>query len=281
MAEQFQTQRERLLKLYADAKIPFVATSKPYKSTLYLPFEIADTVTGAASTVSHIVFRKGTTLQFFGYGLNDPIPDGVGGTTPATDAETNQQKGTRTNGAEDFVIEGVSFTAASKRVETVVPNGVTLTDSDVEGFYAGTVDGLDPAAIARPPQVDSPFNLEEALLMAVAPFMSITFQWDQQRIDKVGTMDQIGEGGAKSFLRANGEPLNANRYKIPEGYLWRRDGEPDSQFVSIVKLERSVVVPISAIAIFGATAVDTVPEAGAIRLTMRVHGLRVTVPSQN
>jgi hypothetical protein len=87
---------------------------------------------------------------------------------------------------------------------------------------------------------------------------------------------------AKSMLRANGNPENSNMYRIPEGYLWRRAGQPDSEFTANLTLQRALVVPINGIIpyVTGAAA-DAVPTTIWMEVTMRLFGLAVDLPSAN
>jgi hypothetical protein len=84
------------------------------------------------------------------------------------------------------------------------------------------------------------------------------------------------------MLRANGEPNNSNIYRIPEGYLWRRAGQPDSEFTANLTLQRALVVPINGIIpyVTGAAA-DAVPTTIWMEVTMRLFGLAVDLPSAN
>ena len=98
-------------------------------------------------------------------------------------------------------------------------------------------------------------------------------------------LDQIPEGGASPTLFSNGDARTDNRHRIPEGFLWRAAGQTDSVFQAIVTLTQPVVIPIQLGNLFG---LSVAPENGfpipvriAIDIKMRVHGLSVTMPSQN
>ncbi len=125
---------------------------------------------------------------------------------------------------------------------------------------------------------------KDALMTAIAPHIQIAFEWDRQRVEKIGTLDQIPEGAAKSFLRANGSPQTSERYRIPEGYLWRRDGQTDSEFVVRGRLLRSVLIPMSGILFPTAVAGTPTGRAPAIiqlDILTRLHGLSCKPPSRN
>ena len=97
---------------------------------------------------------------------------------------------------------------------------------------------------------------------------------------KIGRLDEIPEGGAKSFLRASGDPRTDNRYKVPEGYLWRKQGQPDSEFVVIAVVEDDVVIPITLSTPDGGTTAE-VPEFLYADMTIRLHGMAVRPIGQN
>lgn len=297
---QFKTQRTRLIEQYDKSGGQYLASTKPYKSKQTIVFNVVDPLPNPAATTgplaAHAVARRGQQLTFFGYGKNDPIGDGFGRVYNAGPDDTNLLKAKSTNGSEDFVIEGISVTGMGVRVKWAVPaTPPPIADPDVLAAYYG-IQGTpgaaanppgfaDPGAIASPPQMDSPFLLENTLLRAVLPFTDIVFTWDDQRTEKVGTLDEMPEGGAKSFLKANGDPRNDNRYRIPEGYLWRREGQPDCNFTAVATLDKAIVIPITAVALYGVTpsqaAPSQVPIQIALDIVMRVHGLALRTPSNN
>ncbi len=297
MAELFETRRSELLNKYKDAGQRFIASTKPYKSTLQLVFEVTNALTAtgdvAGANVAHAVARKGQELEFFAYKIGDSIPQGTSSTKKANESDTNLSKPRQTNGTEDFVIEAVSASVKGMRVSYALPGttaiftgaGAGVTDPVVQGAYTGVEYIHDPGAIIAPPQVQSPYTLEDAFFQAVCPKISVGFEWDRKRIEKVGTLDEFPEGAASSFLRAHGDPRTDNRYKIPEGYIWRREGEPDSEFAVKCRLEENVVIPINLVALFAdtpamATQRDT-PLAIFLDITMRLHGLSAGLPSRN
>lgn len=281
MSELFLPQRQKLLNLYAGASQPFRASTLPYHSVRTLRFDIrdADTTNGIAWAVA----RANQTLDFFSYGVGDRIPMGPQANFNATEAETNLAKAKSTNGASDFVIEGVGL---KQRAMTIAYQGSTAiaatpaTDADVLSALAGETPIIDPAAIAMVPQGQSPFNLENPAFEGILPFLSLEFEWDRKRTEKIGVCDLLPQASGGSALRSNGVALSENRYRIPEGYLWRRDGEPDGEFVARCRLERSIVMPISLRQqVSGSTYYA--PTALYLEIQMRLFGLEVSLPSQN
>lgn len=284
----FMTQRTRLLDAYKKAEQAITCRTIPYHSTTRFQADIVN-FAGATPGVAYAVFRRNQSRTLFNYGVGNQVDlGGLGGQTTATEADTNMGKASSTNGAEDFVIEGVGFHQRGVRVAYAAGTGNLYnntgvpTDPTVLASLNGDVDVYDPAAINVPPQVQSPFNLENGILNAILPLISVSFLFDRKRTEKIGTVDVMPCTSAKSYLRANGEPSMNNMYRIPEGYLWRRDGQPDSEFTAQLNLERDLVVPINGIVpyVTGATN-PSAPVTMWLEVTMRLFGLAVDLPSAN
>ncbi len=283
----FETQRTRLLKAYEQAGQPITCRTIPYHSTCVFQFDVVN-FAGASPGVGYAIARKNQTQTLFQYGVGDQIFLGGTGNTRATEAETNLGKASSTNGAEDFVIEGVGFHAAAKRVLYAPGTGNLYagtgvpTDPTALASLTGDVGVYDPAAINMPPQAQSPFNNEDGMFQALLPKISVDFLFDRKRTEKIGTVDTMPCASAKSYLRANGNPDQHNVYRIPEGYLWRRDGQPDSEFSVNLTLQRDIVVPINGILpyVTGATS-PAAPTTIWIEMVMRLYGLAVDLPSAN
>jgi len=295
----FRTQRSKLIDLYKKTNTPFDATTFPYTSTRPLVWNIlAPQPASPNSTMAHAVARAGQQLVFFSYGSGNGITDGFGGQYNATNSDTNQTSANETNGGQDYVIEGISATCRSRRIQwpagTCAAAPVPITDPDIIAAYEGNVAGNsqplpvpigDPAGLMSPLQLDNPLNLSDMLFAKVAPLLSLQFQFDRERLFVIGNLDQIPEGGAAPLLFANGEARTDNRYRIPEGFLWRAAGQTDSIFQAIVTLTQPVVVPIQLGQLFdSAPQSETnlpIPLRFALDIKMRVHGLSVKMPSQN
>jgi hypothetical protein len=284
----FMTQRRRILQAYQQANEPFSASTKPYKSTVSFVFQGTNTV--IASSVRWLVAQQGQILEWFSYKIGDPVPGNIDnvsvGYRAATEDDTNISKARTTNGAEDFIIEGMSATNRGQRVNYADGTGAVLntTESDpvVSAALVGQVPIFDPGALYVPPQVQSPFNLENGLYRALSPLISVEFEWDRSKVVKIGTLEQLPEGAANSYLRSSGEPSTNDRYRIPEGYLWRREGQPDSEFITRGRLNEPLAVPV--LSIFAPS--ETTPVVNTIGrvlldVVMRLHGLSVKLPSRN
>jgi len=279
----FETQRSRLLKKYGIAEGDFIARTKPYRSTAQLLFEVQNPLPASSPTMAFAIARGGQTLTWFNYGIGEQIPYGFQETRSANQSDTNLSKGGRTNGTDDFVMEGLSCTNKGKRVQYAANTtpAETPSDSDASQAYVGKRPIYDPGSLVCPPQMFSPFNGENAMFQAVLPFITLDFVFDRGRMETIGSLDEIGEGGPKSLLNSNGEPNPQNRYKVPEGFLWRRSGEPDSEFIARGTLVESVVIPISLVGLGGQTSALTVPRYIMLDIGLRLHGLSISLPSKN
>ena len=276
----FTTQKTKLITQYNALNTNYEAKTKPYKSSQQFQWNVVDAVPVVAITQAFAVLRLNTQVTWFGYKLGDNIAYGPAGSTRiAVESDTNLSKPRQTNGVEDMVIEGISATCKSARVQytTTIFTG---TDPDDIAAFTGLRAIYDPGALASPPQLWSPINSEMVLFEAMKPLTAIEFEWDRRRVEKIGTLDEIPEGGAKSFLHASGDPRTDNRYRIPEGYLWRREGMPDSEFITRGTVAEAVVVPISLIATQGGATLQ-LPTNLFIDVTIRLHGLALSLPSAN
>lgn len=286
----FMTQRRQMLQAYAEANQPFTASTKPYKSTTGWVFTGTNTV--VTSSVRWLVARFNQKCEWFSYKIADVVPQNpapAAGYRTATEADTNISKARTTNGAEDFIIEGLSATCRSVRISYNSADGGAfsiagsdLADPDVASCLFGGEPILDPGALYAPPQVQSPFNLENTLYRLISPHIAVEFEWDRSRVAKIGTLEQIPEGGANSYLRTSGEPSTNDRYRVPEGYLWRREGQPDSEFIVRGTLTEPVCMPILSVSLPSSVtpAVATIGKVW-IDVVVRLHGLSVKLPSRN
>jgi hypothetical protein len=284
----FSSARKTLLEQYDKDNIVFLATTRPYKSTVQFTFDVVVGLGGPPTVMAHAILRANQNVEWFGYGIGDQIPNGPAGVfRRAAGDDTNQSRGRRTNGVEDFVIEGISLTRKGIRIaypDADVPAAVTASnDPDVIGMYEGTTESDDPGSLLFPPEAESPLTLRDVFGQAILPQCAVQFVWDRRRFIPIGTADQIPEGGAKSFLQANGVPETMNRYKIPEGYVWRRTDKPDGDFVAQGQIGNPRGIPVTNIALSGSIDPADLVQASQIfvDVAMRVHGLGLAQPGQN
>lgn len=288
----FQVQRDKVLERYQKSNRPYQAYTRPYKSVGQIQFDVVDLASvGGNAVMAHAIARAGQRIEWFGFGIGEQIANGTPPNVKiATEADTNVSKGRQTNGVETFVIEGMSSSFKDIRVNygTLVFGGGTVNPADPVSIaaYRGQTILLDPGSLISPPQGNSPFNLELPLGEIIKPNMAIEFEWDRSRVIKIGTLDEIPEGGAKSYLKASGEPSTQNRYRVPEGYVWERQGLPDSEFIVRGTLTDNVLIPINLVGLGGAAAPTNAGGSNTLTqlfvdIVMRIHGLAVAYPSRN
>jgi hypothetical protein len=289
----FQTKREQALASYKAQGANFIARTTPYHSVQFVQWDVVDFDAAPAPGVAYLVARAGQELNFFSYGVGDRISVSQGVIAGqvqlnATEAETILTKGKSTQGAADFVIEGIGLSHRGTR--QIFQEGTSLTalqatsaDPSVRAMFQGLNLFLDPAAMISSPLIQSPFNLEDTLWNALAPGLRLNFEIDgaQTALAKIGPCDIMPQAGASSMLRANGIPDTQNRFRIPEGILWRRDGETDSELIVKARLDRDVValLPGTVSAFDGATVLH--PDFVILDLSMRLYGLELRLPSGN
>lgn len=280
----FVTQRKKILEAYKQSGEAFSASTKPYKSTVSFMYQSA--VLLSVSSVQWMVAPQGQRLEWFSYKLADQVPGNSAAYRSALEDDTNLSKSRTTNGAEDFVIEGLSATCRSIRpsfgLEAPTVSSTSYT-TEVAQALTGLVPTMDPAAIYFAPQCFSPFNLEQMLYRAIVGHIAVEFEWDRNKVVKIGTLDQIPEGAGNSYLRAFGEPSTNDRYRIPEGYLWRREGQPDSEFITRGTLAEPVALPFLMVTPPNNTTSLALVNLDNVRVdvVMRLHGLSVKLPSRN
>jgi len=304
----FLTRREVLIAKYdmavdgdpaksIKARGPYTVSTKPLHSTLLVPFEVVNV--DADNQVAFAVVRKGTTLDFFSYGIGDQLPLPQPQATnrgKATDADTNISKAKQTNGSANFCIEALSISAGPFYYQdlgetggegnplvpfpTQIPTGETL-DKDVQSMVTGVNGIADPGSIVAPPQVYSPFNLENVFFEGIQPRCSLQLLWDEQRTEKLGTLRNLAQGGGGSILRSNGNPLCSNAFRVEEGYLWAAVGETDSELVVRMTVNEAIVIPIT----LNDSPLDDddviAPEWIYMALQIKLHGFEFKYESRN
>jgi len=277
--------RDQLMTEYKAQSLTFRTTTQPYKSRLPFIWTVTNPLPSAAApTVAHAILKKGQEQDFFSFGLGEAIPFTVAATKVATETDTNQADGRNTNGVQDFVIESISASSAGIRCQNpaaAVAAIVAITDPDVIAAYTGLRQICDPGTLIAPPQAWSPFNLEDAMFEQFKSVAAVRFSWDRGGFIQIGTLDQVPEGAARSLLRASGEPRTDNRYKVPEGYAWRRKSKADADFVTNIRIMDTVVCPINVVALGGQGATATTPEYLYQDVILRVHGLGFSTLGQN
>ena len=279
----FVSKRTELLDLYAKNGVPFLATTRGMHSVRSLKFEAVNP--GAGGVIGFLVARKGQVLNFFNHGINDSIELASNAAHRATEADTSQTKGFSTTASGDMSIEWITMApraikaqyAAAAITDWVAANA----DPTVLAAITGSVAMVDPFGHAIPVDVGSSATLEHVLYQSIAPHMTCRFEWDNaDRTEKMGTCDQFVQGGGASFLHANGEPSVNNRFRIPEGFLWAREGQPASQLQVVCRLEEDVVIPYTPVS-GPLTANYPALAACYVEVCMRLGGMLLRVPGSN
>jgi hypothetical protein len=279
----FVSKRTELLDLYAKNGVPFLATTRGMHSVRSLKFDAVNL--GAGGAIGFLVARKGQTMNFFNYGINDSIELASDPAHRATESDTSQTKGFATAASADMAIEWITMAPRAIKAQypaaTITEWVAANTDPTVLAAITGSVAMVDPFGHAIPVDVGSSATLEHVLYQAVAPHITCRFEWDNaDRTEKVGTCDQFVQGGGASFLHANGEPSVNNRFRVPEWFLWAREGQPASQLQVVCKLEDDIVIPFAPVA--GPLA-GNYPALTAcyVEIAMRLGGMLLRVPGSN
>jgi hypothetical protein len=288
-----QTQRARVLREFESEGHPYEVNTKPYHSTQTLEGRVVHF--DGPNQFAWLIFEK-QTLHFFSYGIGDRVPFG-NFERRANGADTNLSRAKSTNGAAEVVIEGLGFgmrgvryvDSAGAPVSPINATGAAAfmatappTDPHVVAAIAGQCPVIDPGSILLPPQVYSPFNLEDAIFNGLIGYMSVVIEWDRKRVERLGSVDIMPQGSARSLLRSNGVPTSKNVFCVPEGLLWRRDGQTDSELECRVTLEEDCVAVPLVLNQDPQDATDIVaPSHIYLDIVARLYGLEVDIPSSN
>jgi hypothetical protein len=283
---------EQLVKEYESGKTPYEVLTHPYFSTGAFRFSVVNSVVDSGGyTRLWLKCPRGQQVELFSYGLQDEgLGAGLSGVFGATDAETNCAERHQTNN-EDFAIEGLAIHYRGVRVS--YPNmgsGLFLGDPSSPGLASAIKNGdvtiTDTASTVVPPEISSPLALEDALASAIRSKVSFAPAFDRKVVDHVGRMDRFPEGGANSYLRANGEPSTHNYFRMNENYVWRKSGsETDKLFSALLRMEDDCYFACTLPSLYQ----PTTPPAqilGALRdvwieFTLFLHGRAFYVPSRN
>lgn len=284
----FRTKRSELLALYAKNGVPFLATTRGLHSVRSLRFDAQNLAAGGE--VGFLVAQAGQELDFFNYAQGNQIELAGSANFRATEAETSLTTARRTTASADLSVEWITMGARGLKAQYTPANAVpnypdfvaTVNPTDgVTQALSGQACVADPFALVLPPEVGSSATLEQVLYHLVAPHLTLRFEWDNaDRTEKMGTCDQFVEGGGASYLHANGEPSVNNRFRIPEGFLWAREGQPAGDMHVIATLRNNVVIPYSPPASLLSTGFPDLIAAW-VEIKLRVGGMLLRVPGSN
>lgn len=296
----FKTWRERLVEQYDASGEDYIANTRGYWSSAYLTgLTDATMAPTAAGQVPSVVRFPAQAVTLFSYGVEDNVPvgkpEGFGSLAiEATEADTNVSARKSTNGAEDFCFEGLSIARRCLRwgfssnafgaegpfnfldtefTETILTQAAgVFHDATAAGYFTGSL--------------EAGYHQEDAVFPYLFPEVTLNAQWNRKRLELIGTGSHLAQGGGASWLRAHGLATTDNRLAIPEGYIWRRDGQTDSDLAVVMRLEDDVAIGygVPAIqtaagppAVFAATAPDFILAGVQVRL----HGISFDYPSGN
>lgn len=275
---------------YVQKGRPFRVNTKPYESTQTIKWRVVAGATQAQGqgglVTAWLVADEGQDLSFFSYGRGQPVPQPS--TLTAAIAgfdDTNLSKGKETN-EEDFVIEGMSVTCRSTRVQWSAGDIATMT-GPADAAVLSSVNGgrghiVDPLSLYAPLVTGSPALLENTLFSRLLPHIHMQLSWNETRVEILGTLENFPEGGAASYLRASGVPSTTNRANVPEGYVWRRVGaSQDTQMIAQAKLVRAVSAPAIGVVFPGQAEPGVLPVAVYTDIKVRLHGIGYSYGSRN
>lgn len=281
--------REELLANYEKIRQQtgqaYTVKTVPYYSTGILEFQVVNP--SRTDGYAYAVARANQAVDFFHYGIGSRIPYGATANHRATRAETNLSKANSTNGAFDLAIEQIALHVKPPRV--VMANAATASfvasgqviDPDVLLALTGQTDIYDPTAIAVPQQLAAPFFNRNVLWSAVKNFLSVAITFDAAQFRELGICANFQLGNEASTSYDDVPAPEDLRFELQEGLLWARDGEPDSDLTLRASLTRSVVVPISAVALPSADTYNELPTMIYLPIVATLFGLEVGVPSSN
>jgi hypothetical protein len=281
----FRTKRSELLELYKKNGVPFLATTRGLHSCRSLRFDAVGL--DAAGLSGFLIARSGQVLQFFNYGQNDSIQLAGDLQHRANEADTSLTKGSRTPASNDLSIEWISMHPRALKVAyttpTPVPDWIAANaDPVLVRAFNGQVAMADAFGRVIPVDAASSALLEHALYQLAAPMLTARIEWDNaDRTEKMGTCDQFTQGGGASYLHSNGEPSVNNRFRIPEGLLWAREGQPAGELIVNVRLEDDLVVPIAQVPGALSAAFTNPLSAVYLEVVMRLGGMALRVPGSN
>ena len=273
-----KTARQRILERYESGSIEHEFRTTPISSSAQFRGDVVNVANG----VGFLVIRP-QTLKFFRKGEGDQLEFGAG-YSDATDAETNLQKSGSTDGARDMSIEGLTYQAAGVLVKYYEPDeqitgfGTAPTNEQVLAALRGQGVICDPFGLVTPPQLQSPYLLEDAIFQQVLKLSTIELQLDTSRPYKLGGADLCPASAGTSYLR--GSSSHSATYEFPEGILWQRDGLADSDLKVQVELHRDIVVPLSLVTLPGGANPQALKSV-YLQTRLRLHGVSISELGQN
>jgi len=266
------TARQRIIQPYIDQKIPHEVRTTPVSGVMQLRGQVVASNDG----IGWLVFKP-QTVKFFRKGDGDVTPYGAAN-VEATDAESNLQRSGSTDGARDMAIEGLQISPNGRLVSFAAADldnfGTDPTNEDVLAALSGTDLLVDPFGLIIPPQLQSPFLLEDAIFQNLMSLSTVRIELDTSRPFKLGLAKLYPGMAGESMLHSPGLPHVDNAFGFSEGIVWHRDGKSDSDLKLVLELHRNVVIPLSQVTFPGGSA--TLPAFVFQRIAIDVLGVSVT-----
>lgn len=254
----------------------YYARSRPYHSTQFLVADVIAANETNEANIAYAKFSKGQQLYFFDYGIGASIDTGAGTSRRATPADTNLVKAKSTNGASDYCIQALSL--GVKDIRTMYSaEAIALITSSLDPQLVAALGGqnpiVDPGALVTPPQTQSPFNTEIPMWHGLQDNIDVELQWDGGTPSfKLGTAGMFPDASGKSQMRSSGMPQAGNYYQVPEGYIWARDGEVESEFIVQATLQQDIIVPINLSLVPSDSTVAVIPTNIIVGVMCRLWG---------
>jgi len=274
--------REAIAALYADNADAAVRSVDYYcKRTIEFDVLEEDATYGIAWAKAEV-----GEVTLFDYQIGERITRGALTSHKATRADTNLVKAHSTNGAADMAVEEIGIQPVGCLVQYA--SGVNLdtnfgiTDAAIAAALHGEKHIFDPSALAVPAVSDSPFmSSASALWEAVQRVIAVQCAFDG-RVRDLAPGSLVGQLGASSYLRSWGHIGGDSALQIPEGFHWARDGQQDSDFSLILRVEENVIVPIALPAQLNAsTGYQAAPDKLWIEILAVVRGVEFSGISYN
>jgi hypothetical protein len=232
-------------------------------------------------------------VPFFNVGRKQQGPSGLPNTNRLfTDVDTNLAKARSTNGAARMAIESISLAKAGVRMIAEVEAGQTLSPGlSVLPAWKEALDGtrrfVDRAAAFAPLECGHPVFLEDVFSEEIRKAAVLDIDVDSETHQRLGLLSQFPCGDASSFLRAQGEPMSANRFNVPAGILWDKDGEADADIAFIARVPAPVTfalaIPTNGFDVSEDPAAPKPLKVShiAVEFLLRLHGVQVSPLSRN
>ena len=263
---------------YVKEGAPFHTNTRPNHSTSSIQWDIVTPNTTDRTALA--IARKGQTLNFFHYGIGGILALSGSNNYVATESETNLAKPQETNNC-DFAIDTI---CVKHRCNKVGYAANLWGDADTVAVAAmvGQVMLIDPFSYRMAPEAGSPALLESAMFQALLKACSLQIEWDNgKRTEKLGLLSHFTQGGGESYLHSNGVPSPDAAVMNPEGYLWTRSGQTDSQFKARGTLEIDVVCPITYVTAPTGQATPMVPLHIWTEIVLELGGVQFSQLSNN